>query len=472
MKVGRVLPRINRRHACLGTLAVLGGVLDACARKSGAEPGPATKSQPEPAVSPAPPTAPAVEPVATPTIVPTRAASTPRPTIAPSTVDPAQPRRKYGIHLLLDDDGRYPDPVHWSPTVWPEHLAYARKLVGEGGLVQEVIRFDDLNVGKWQQFLDLCAREGLVPIIRLASTYDHDRLMWNAPPTNPDGRGYTEVARRYRDFLAQLHWPTPTRYVIVGNEPNRGDEWGNHPDPAAYARFLVDVGAALHEAGATVLAPSLDNYAPNSNGQPINGYRYLDAETFLDEMAAANPAAFAVIDVWSAHCYPLGPFVADPSKQVFQIDYAFGASNPHHQAPPPGIFNRGVNSYRWDLWKVAPYLGERASSIPVMITETGWRHRGSQDPRAKDSANASVPDDLLSAYVDLSFHGNNGRYPDLPATGWTPWNEDARVLGVVLFALDGYPRDWGHTNWLELDQQGKVVGTYPAFRAMSQWTAA
>ena len=129
-----------------------------------------------------------------------------------------------------------------------------------------------------------------------------------------------------------------------------------------------------------------------------------------------------------------------------------------------------MNSYRWDLWKVGTYLGERATSLPVMITETGWRHRGAQDPRAKDSANANVPDDLLGAYVDLAFHGNNGQYPDLPTTGWTPWNEDPRVLGAVLFALDGYPRDWGHTNWLKLDQQGKVIGAFPAFEAMSTWT--
>jgi hypothetical protein len=393
----------------------------------------------------------------------------------PSATTPAEATggrsgSKYGIHLLLDDDGRFPDPVHWSSEVWSEHLTYARQLVGEGGYVQELIRFDDLNVGKWQHFLDLCGRERLTPIVRLASTYDHDRLQWDAPPTDAAGNGYTGVARRYADFLAQLRWPRSPHYVIVGNEPNRGDEWGNHPDPAAYGRFLVDVGAALHQVGVTVLAPSLDTYAPNSNGKLIDRYQYLDAETFLDGLARTTPAAFAAIDVWSAHSYPLGPFIADPSQQTFKIDYAFGATNPNHQTPPAGMYNRGVNSYRWDLWKAAPYLAERAARLPVMITETGWRHRGSQDPRAKDQVNADVPDDRLGAYVDLAFHGNNNRYPSLPATGWTPWNNDPRIIGVVLFALDGYPRDWGHTNWLDLDQPGNVVGVSPAFQQMSQWT--
>jgi hypothetical protein len=462
--------RINRRYTFLGFLAALGSALGACARPGGTMPGSARAERPVPSATPAQPTPITVERLATATPLLTRARAAPLPTAVPSRVTRVPSQPKYGIHLLLDDDGKYPDPVHWSPTVWPEHLAYARKLVGEGGYVQEVIRLDDLNVAKWQQFLDLCAHEHLVPIVRLASTYDHKLLLWNAPPTDPDGRGYTRVAQRYRDFLARLRWPTATHYVIVGNEPNRGDEWGNHPDPAAYARFLVDVGAALHEIGVTVLAPSLDTYAPNSNGQPIDGYRYLDAETFLDEMAAANPTAFSAIDVWSSHAYPLGPFVADPSKQVFQVDYAFGAKNPRHQTPPPGIYNRGVNSYHWDLWKVAPYLGIRAASLPVMITETGWRHRGSQNPQAKDRANADVPDDLLAAYVDLAYHGNGGRYPDLPATGWIPWDDDPRVLGAVLFALDGYPRDWGHTNWLKLDQKGNVIGAFSAFQEMSQWT--
>lgn len=378
--------------------------------------------------------------------------------------------RKYGVHLLLDDDGKYPDPVHWSPEVWPEHLAYARKLVGPGGYVQEVVRVDDLKVAKWQGFIDLCGKEGLTPIVRLASSYDHDRLQWNAPPTDPDRPGYSATARRFREFVAALSWPGPTRYVIVGNEPNRGDEWGNRPDPAAYARYLIDVADALHGVGATVLGPSLDNYCPNSNGQPINGYRYLDAESFLDGMISANPAALAAIDVWSSHAYPLGPFVEDPSKQAFQVDYAFGASNPRHQAPPPGVCNRGVNAYVWELWKAGQHLGPRVANLPVMITETGWRHRGSQDSKAKDHANAVVPDDLLASYVDLAYHGNDGKYLELPSTGWTPWNDDPRVLGVVLFALDGYPRDWGHSNWLELDGSGSVIGVTPAYERVSKWS--
>src|SRR5579884_4201480 len=193
--------RISRRRACLGMIAALGSGIGGCVAPGRATPPLATSTPAGTATPAAGPTAvsslfvetPAPRPASKPT---NRLSTATRPSFTPTPdVTPTSSRRKYGVHLLLDDDGRYPDPVHWSPRVWPEHLAYARQLVGKGGFVQEVIRLDDLNVSKWQQFLDLCATEGVVPIIRLASTYDHDRLMWNAPPIDADGRGYTEAAR-------------------------------------------------------------------------------------------------------------------------------------------------------------------------------------------------------------------------------------------------------------------------------------
>ncbi|HSJ55321.1 MAG TPA: hypothetical protein VLC52_16385, partial [Anaerolineae bacterium] len=366
------------------------------------------------------------------------------------------PGQKRGIHLLLDD-GRN----HWPPEVWPQHLQAARRIVGEGGYVVQLIRLDDLDVSRWQQFLDLCARERLVPIIRLAGEYDHDQKWWIAPPRDADGQGYQEVAARYRDFLARLRWPAEPRYAVVYNEPNRGDEWSNAPSPAEYARFLYDVGRALDGIGITVLGPALDLYAPHSNGQLIAGHRYVDAETFLDEMVAAQPRVFDVVDVWASHAYPLDPFRLDPSRQVFQIDYANGASNPRHLEPPDGLYNRGVNSYRWELWKLEQLIGPRARELPVMITESGWRHAPTQDPQARDSVHAEVSFETMAAHLDLAFYGNGGRYPELPETGWTPWQEDPRVLGVVLFALGGYPPDWGHTNWAVLDEGGQIIDLYP-----------
>jgi hypothetical protein len=357
---------------------------------------------------------------------------------------------------LLDDDRN-----HWPETVWPQHLQAARQIVGEGGYVVQLIRIDNLDVRRWQSFLDLCGQEHLIPIIRLAGTFDHDRKWWNAPAKDKDGKSYTGVARQWRDFLAQLRWPTTPHYVIVGNEPNRGDEWSDQPNPAEYARYLRDVGNALHEVGITVLGPALDLYCPHSNGKKIAGYRYIDAESFLDGMAAAAPKSLTVIDIWASHAYPLDPFRIDPSRQVFQIDYANGASNPQHLQPPEGIFNRGVNSYRWELWKLERLAGPQAANLPVLITESGWRHAPTQNAEARDNVHAEISFEVQSAYLDLAFNGNHGRYPELPESGWTPWNDDPQVIGVVLFALGGYPKDWGHTNWVTVDDQGRVTGLYP-----------
>jgi hypothetical protein len=372
--------------------------------------------------------------------------------------------RKYGIHLLLNDGAG-----HWQTRVWPEHVSHARRLVGEGGYAVQLVRLDDLDPARWQFFMDLCGQEHVIPILRLATIYDRVNKFWEAPPKDTDGTRYTEVAGRYRDLLAQLRWPTETRYVIIGNEPNRGDEWSNRPDAAEYAQFLVDTSAALRSIGATVLGPSLDMYTPHTNGQLVAGYRYVDAETFIDEMAAAVPDTFASIDVWSSHAYPLDAFRYDPSRQTYKVDYLNGAANPRHVEPPAGVYNRGVNSYEWELWKVRQYLGTRTDSLPVMVTETGWRHASTQHFAARDSAQAELSDERLATFVDLAYHGNRGRYADLPDSGWTPWNDDARVLGAVIFALGGYPLDWGHTNWVLVDRRGSITGTYPFFERMSLW---
>jgi hypothetical protein len=396
---------------------------------------------------------PTVEPTESPTATPSPSSS-PIPT--EQSALPVQPRSKYGMHLLLDDDRN-----HWTQEVWPQHVRAARQIAGEGGYVVQLIRIDDLDVERWQFFLDLCAQEKLIPIIRLASTFDHVNKWWEAPPKDSDGQGFEEISETVQEFFAQLRWPAGQRYVIVHNEPNRGDEWSNQPNPAEYARFLTDMAAALHPVGITILGPALDLYAPHSNGQLINGHRYIDAETFLDEMAAAQPEALEAIDVWASHAYPLDPFRADPSRQVFQIDYAHGASNPRHQPPPAGIYNRGINSYRWELWKLEQIIGVKARSIPVFITESGYRHAPTQDSEARDHVHAEISFETMSTWLDLAFHGNNGRYPDQPQEGWTPWNDDPRVQVVVMFALGGYPPDWGHTNWVVLDQKGRITAHYP-----------
>ncbi|MBN1311654.1 MAG: hypothetical protein JXB30_09560 [Anaerolineae bacterium] len=372
------------------------------------------------------------------------------------------PANRLGVHLLLDD-GRQ----SWPVEVWPEHLRYARQAVGEWGYVTELVRLDDLAPEKWQAFFDLCADRHLIPILRLATVYNVEHGWWDAP--EPDDAGtYFTTADQYTRFIMALDWPVDAPIIVVGNEPNHGNEWGGRPDPAAYARFLIDVADALHaaEPDVQVLNAGFDPYTPHTGSTPwVDGMFYMDEESFMDGMVAAYPGVFEHIDGWASHPYPMGTFAAPPWEQTYQVDWLNDASNPAHVEPPPGVVNRGVNGYEWELFKLATY---GVHPLPIYITETGWRHAESANPDSVDSSPA-LPDAQTAAhYLDLALRGNGGRYPDWPEEGWTPWPADARVVAVTPFALDGNPVDWGHTNWLHLDEGGEVLGVYPAFDLLAE----
>jgi hypothetical protein len=218
-----------------------------------------------------------------------------------------------------------------------------------------------------------------------------------------------------------------------------------------------------------VLNAGFDPYTPSTGNQPfIDGMFYMDEETFLDGMVAAYPDVFNSIDMWASHPYPLGPLTEGPWKQSFQVDWLNGYVNPGHVEPPPGVYNRGVNGYEWELFKLSTY---NAPPLPVMITETGWRHAETTDPGATDNGRPLPAAMTVAEYLDLAMFGNDGRYPGYPETGWTPWEDDSRVAAVTPFALNGLPAEWGHTNWLALDSKGTVLGTYLIFETWATRSA-
>ena len=381
------------------------------------------------------------------------------PAASPSAVPPAATTMPniLGVHLLLDDGRNL-----WPTSIWADHVAAARAIVGPDGFVVQLVRSDDLDVDRWQLWLDLCARHRLQPILRLATTYDREAGYWRAPPADVD-EGYATVATDYARFVAALRWPTDRHPVLVGNEPNHGDEWSGRADPAAYARFLADVADALHatDPAALVLNAPLDPYSPHTNDLPfINGFTYVDSESFLDEMRAAVPDVFERLDGWASHPYPTGPLANGPWDQTYQIDRINGAVNTNAMTAVPGLFNRGINGYEWELAKLETY---GITELEVWITETGWRHAESADAAASDNGRAWPTIDTMADWIDLALNGNAGRYPQWPDTGWRPWRHDPRVRAVVFFALDGAPHEWGHTNWLELTAEGTILGVYPLF---------
>jgi hypothetical protein len=402
-----------------------------------------------------PQTQPSLQPTSVATAVPTAQAT---PT---SSAASGGRLSKLGIDLMLDDM-----KSHWTVQSWPQHLRYARDLVGEWGFVEVLVRLDDLDVGKWQYFLDECWRRHLTPVFRFATFYDNEHKWWAAPIRDNEGGGYFTVAEQYRDFLDHLHWPITPRYIIVGNEPNRGDEWENQPNGEAYAHFLGDVSRRLREndPNVVILNGALDLYAPNTNGQPfLDGYRYIDADTFMNQMAGWDKDIFKKIQIWNSHSYPMGPFNQGPNQQTLKFDYLNGAQSQRKTPWPVGLANRGINAYAWELYRVKELGGP---DLQVMITETGWRHAETTFG-SSDSVHAELNAQQVADFFQLAFLGSEGLLAQkYPPGGWTPWESDQRVMTVMPFALDGYAPDWGHSNWLKLDQFGFVQGTYPQYQRM------
>jgi hypothetical protein len=363
---------------------------------------------------------------------------------------PEPPPSRLGVHMLLSE-GRTP----WPPRDWREHTALAADAIGPGGYVVQLLSEGNRELRYWQPFMAGARKAGLRPVIRLSTRYDRQFHWWRSPRPDRTRFSYLDYAHHLAEFLEQLGWPPGERVVIVGNEPNRGDEWQNRPDPAAYARYLRDVADVLRPLGYTVLNGPLDEYCPNTNGGKIDGVRYLDAESFMDGMHAAVPDVFNHVDGWAAHAYPQGPFSAPPSQQSFKVDRINGAENPAQSTPAPGVVNRGVNGYTFELQKLAEY---GVTPPPVWITETGWRHAESSRPSGNDKEGAKLDGESVAAMMRLALSG--------PGDGFIPWLEDPRVHAVVFFGFDGDPDAWGHTSWLDVDERGKVVGKYAPFDAL------
>lgn len=380
--------------------------------------------------------------------------------IEQSVPQPKPDASKIGVHLLLDD-GRNA----WAEALWWNHISYAGQIGGTGGIAVQVIRQDDLDREKWQYFIDSCAELDLLPVLRLATTVDRETGVWRIPQADADGRYHT-FAAPYADFISALSWRGMTPHVIILNEPNNGIEWGGKPDAAAYAHLFMDMAQALRVGvpDIKILNAGLDLYAPNTGSEPFaNGIFYVDANSFMDAMHAAEPDIFAQVDIWNSHSYPMGAFIAPPWEQAYHFDALHDAVLSADQ-PPSQIHNRGINGYEWELWKLANFGIE---NLPVMITETGWRYTEPQ-PASLD-AGENYPDAVTAAkYLDMALRGNPGRYPEYPRSGWKPWLLDERIMGVALFALNGTPDAWGHSNLLIMNADGTVAGTTPLFDVLAE----
>lgn len=262
-------------------------------------------------------------------------------TFAYAVDDPlSKPNNFYGIHILF-----------------PSELEDASKLVnstgGSWGYVTIPIQSTDLDIEKWQDFMDNAKKNKIIPILRLATQPNpFSTSVWRKP------NEYDIID--FSNFLSSLSWPTKNKYVIIFNEVNRSDEWGGEvPDPEEYSKIVSFAYDTFKKKDPNfyIILSGMDDAAPNDYKKYINGFTYLqDLVSYSIQKK---------IDGFSSHSYP----------------------NPGFSSYPSDTKKLGVASYKYEYNLLNTNSDKK---IPVFITETGW---GSKN----------LPDSVVSKYFQMTF---------------------------------------------------------------------
>lgn len=242
-----------------------------------------------------------------------------------AVVDPLSvSNNRFGIHII---------------AATPDESSPAAQLVntfGDWGYITVLVESKDRNHEKWQNFFNDLRRRHLIPLVRLAT--QPDGSFWKRP--------YEGEEQAWADFLDRLRWPVKNRYVIIYNEPNHANEWGNAVDAKSYAINLDKTITALKNKNRDffVLNAGFDASAPSK------APRYEDQLNFMKQMEDAVPGIFTKLDGWVSHSYPNPEFAGSPD--------AYGKGT--------------VRTYLWELQLLRSFGVTK--NLPVFITETGWKH--------------------------------------------------------------------------------------------------
>ena len=298
----------------------------------------------------------------------------------------AQETNKFGIHILD-----------------PGELQQAAELVnsngGNWGFITIVIRDDDRDFKKWQNFFDQCRQLHLIPLVRLATHNENET--WVAPKK--------EEISSWVNFLVNLNWPIKNRYIIVFNEPNHTKEWGRKIDPPHYAQILDEFISQFKKANPNfqVLPAGFDLAAPNSKTTK-------DALAFWQEMNKEVPGIFEKIDGWASHSYPNHGFLGKPQDSG----------------------RTSIRGYQWELTVLKSQFGVK-KELPVFITETGWPHQKTQNSNVK-TKNFYRPE-LVAEYIEAAYKN--------------VWLPDKRVVAVTPFTLNYQAEPLDVFSWFDNQAQ-------------------
>jgi hypothetical protein len=311
-------------------------------------------------------------------------------------VDPRQTaNNRFGIHIMEQDDlGPAADLVNGGGGQW--------------GYVTLVIRFNDLNLIKWQPIFDQMRRLKLIPLVRLATV--PEASAWVAP--RPEDAG------RWAEFFNSLNWVTQNRYVILFNEPNHAKEWGNEIKPRDYALVAKEFSRQFKAASADyfILPAGFDTAAPN-------GKETMAATEYWRQMSLADSDVFTYFDGWNSHSYP----------------------NPNFSGPVFGTGLGTITSYRAELNHLSRY--RLPGNLPVFITETGWLN-----------SNSNLAERYRQAYTKVWTDGNLVavtpfvlNYPQSPFNIFS-WRDLGGTFRDHYLAVKDLPKVKGEPAQLHLSQ--------------------
>ena len=200
---------------------------------------------------------------------------------APPAAEPGAPlpNNKVGLNAIRYFDTRYLQAIS----------RIVNSSGGDWGYVSVLFVADDRrDPARIQRFLDDAYSYHLIPIIRLATHMEGN--VWVKPGPNE--------AAEWKSFLVGLRWHTPATYLVVGNEPNLGIEWGGDPSPQEYARYLRSFQDTFSDQRARfrILNAPMDLSNLTQPGM-------MDDFEFLAAMKAEVPDIFSRLDGWATNPY-------------------------------------------------------------------------------------------------------------------------------------------------------------------------
>jgi hypothetical protein len=289
----------------------------------------------------------------------------------------------YGIHILETAE-----------------ISRAASLVnstgGDWGWVTVVLRDDDFDKQKWQDFFDDCRRFHVIPIVRIA-THMEPAGVWAKPKL--------DELDKWPQFLNSLNWPVKKQIVVVFNEPNHAKEWGGEINPQEYALVLDKLIQSFKSVNSDffILNAGLDQAADGMNGT-------LRVSDYLVHMHDKDPEIFNKLDAWCSHSYPNHGFVGLP------IDSGPGS----------------IKGYEWELERLKS-LG-LTKDLDVYITETGWPHK-----EGINLSNQFYPSEKVAQYLTQAF---------------LYWEKDSKIKAVTPFVLNHPQPPFDNFSWI--NHQGQA----------------